>query len=332
MRVALMYHGEGPLARPSAEVYTELFDQAALAESLGFEAIWFAEHHFTFHNGHVPSPLLMALATALRLKRIRVGTAVVCLPLHNPLEVAEQAAMVDVISAGRLVLGVGSGSSPAEFASLEIPMESRRPRFREGIDILLRAWTAEPFSHTSDTFQIPQTRVVPKPIQEPRDLLWVAAASEHSASVAGEVGCGLMLPRGRTVDDYHTALNAHRTVLRERGYNPASVPQGIARCVYVGESEAAAKRDTEDAVMSFHKRFVLHGKPPEGPMPSYDEIVKGTHMTIGDAAHVREELVEFGKTTGISHLSIQPTWEYLDPALVNASLRRFGEAVLRALA
>jgi len=331
MKLTLMFLGEGPLTRPTADVYAELLEQVALAESLGFDAVWFAEHHFTFHNGHVPNPLLMALGTAGRFTRINVGTSVVCLPLHNPLDIAEQAAMIDVLTGGRLMVGVGSGSSPMEFATLGIPMEERHQRFREGIDVLLHAWSGEPFAYEGLALHIAPTTVLPRPIQAPRSLLWVAASSERSSAVAGEVGCPLMLPRGRTSASYRPALEAHRDSLRQHGYDPATVPQAIARVVYVGESDEAAKRETEDVVFSFYRRFNLQGKPPDGPMPSYDDLVIQLNMSIGSAETVRDQLVAFGQETGITHLAIQPTWEQLDHQLSLASLRRFGEQVLPAL-
>lgn len=331
MHVTLMYHGEGPRQEPSRDVYADLFEQISLAESLGIQAVWFAEHHFTMHNGHVPQPLLLALATAGRFRRIHVGTAVVCLPLHQPLEVAEQAAMVDVLSGGRLMVGVGSGSSPMEFERLGVPMGERHERFQEGIDILLRAWTGEEFAHEGPFYTIPPTTVMPKPLQAPRDLLWVAASGERSAALAGSVGCGLMLPRGRPAATYLAAMEAHRQALVEHGFDPPGAPRAIARCVYVGETDGAARAETEAAVVSFYKRFTLHGRPPEGPIPAYGELLSELSMTIGGPESVREQLQRFVRATRISHLTVQPTWEQLDQSLVLRSMRRLGEQVLPAL-
>lgn len=332
MRVTLMYHGEGPRHEPSRDVYADLFEQIGLAEALGIHAVWFAEHHFTMHNGHVPQPLLLALATAGKFRRIHVGTAVVCLPLHQPLEVAEQAAMIDVLSGGRLMVGVGSGSSPMEFERLGVPMGERHARFQEGIDILLRAWTGEEFTHKGPFYTIPPTTVMPKPLQAPRDLLWIAASSERSSALAGSFGCGLMLPRGRPASTYLAALDAHRQALVEHGFEPSRAPQAIARCVYVGETDAAARDETEAAVVSFYKRFTLQGKPAEGPISAYDDLVSQLNMTIGGPETVGEQLRRFVRETGITHLTIQPTWEQLDQSLVLRSMRRFGEQVLPALA
>ena len=116
LEFGLTYHVEGPLERPSAEIYGEIAGQVRLADRLGFSYAWFSEHHGHAHYGHMPAPLLFALHLACQTEHIRLGTAIICLNLHDPIDVAEQVAVADTLADGRMSVGFGSGSTPDEFA------------------------------------------------------------------------------------------------------------------------------------------------------------------------------------------------------------------------
>ncbi|MBI3967612.1 MAG: LLM class flavin-dependent oxidoreductase, partial [Chloroflexi bacterium] len=133
---------------------------------MGFDQIWVAEHHFTRY-GSVPSTLTFAAYVAARTKRIRIGTAVVLLPFWNPLLVAEEAAMVDILSDGRLDLGVGRGYQWHEYQRFNIPMEESRGRFTESLEIIKKAWTEKAFDYEGQYFQLNGVNVLPKPLQKP---------------------------------------------------------------------------------------------------------------------------------------------------------------------
>ena len=147
LRAVVTYHVEEHEGRPAPVVYEELFAQATLADELGFEALWLAEHHFGVHQSLAPQPLLLALAAAGRARRMAVGTSLIVLPLHHPLAVAEQLATLDALTGGRLSIGFGSGSAPHEFAGFGLAFgpEERYARFRKALDLLGVAWPGEPF-------------------------------------------------------------------------------------------------------------------------------------------------------------------------------------------
>lgn len=121
--------------------YAEALEEVAEADRLGFDTVWMSEHHFS-GDGFLPSPLVMAAAIAARTRRIRIGTSIMVLPLHHPLRVAEDAAVVDLISGGRLILGVAAGYTEAEFAGFGIDRKQRASRLEEGVDIIRQAHTA----------------------------------------------------------------------------------------------------------------------------------------------------------------------------------------------
>ena len=140
-------HYPAEMGRSTGDFYAELLEQAEAAEEGGFDSFWVAEHHF-HEYGAVPRPPILLSAVAQRTRRIRLGSGVVVLPFDHPLRVAEDYAMVDVLSGGRLNLGVGSGYLKHEYAGFGVDPEDKRAHFDEALEVLLRAWTGERVSYT----------------------------------------------------------------------------------------------------------------------------------------------------------------------------------------
>lgn len=329
-QVAITYHVEEHAGRPAAVVYDELFEQVALADRLGFDILWLAEHHFGAQQGVASQPLLVALAAALRTRRIAVGTSLTVLPLHHPLAVAEQLATLEALTGGRLSIGFGSGSAPAEFAGFGVAFaaEERLARFQEGLDVLERAWSGDPFSFSGRCFQVPEARLVPRPTRPLREFAWLGAMSAPTAALAGRLGYGLQLPRGRSAADYRETLDAYRAALAARG-DASHARVSIARMVYVGEDDDRARREVASSVVQYYlaSKNAVPGEPP----PSADELIARLHFIVGGPEHCLREARALGAATGMTHLSLQPVWQGLDAGLATASLRRFGERVLPCL-
>src|SRR5512132_449854 len=152
------------------EVVHRELEQMEWTEELGFDQIWLTEHHFIDYGLSV-DPAALASAAASRTRRIRIGLAAAILPFHHPLRLAEQMALVDIISGGRLDVGVGRGNRPAEFRGFRVPQEQSRDRFDEAVEIMQRAWTEERFSYDGRFFQVPELSVIPKPVQKPHPPL-----------------------------------------------------------------------------------------------------------------------------------------------------------------
>ena len=160
-------HYPNELARTSGQFYAELLEQVAAADALGFDSFWIAEHHF-HEYGAIPRPPVWMAAAAQRTKRIRLGAAVVVLPFDHPLRTAEDYAMVDVISGGRLNLGVGSGYLKHEYEGFGIDPEEKRDRFDEALDVLLKAWSGERFSYRGKYQRVDDVQLNVMPVQRPR--------------------------------------------------------------------------------------------------------------------------------------------------------------------
>jgi alkanesulfonate monooxygenase SsuD/methylene tetrahydromethanopterin reductase-like flavin-dependent oxidoreductase (luciferase family) len=188
MKFGLFYQLPSAPTQHVVARYEETIEQIVYAEALGFDAAWLAELHFNPLFSVMPAPLLLAAALAQRTTRIRLGTAVLLLPLQHPLRTAEEAAVVDLLSQGRLELGVGRGMITIHFQGFNVPREESRARFEEALTLINQAWTQETCSFDGKLFQVPPTAVVPKPWQKPHPPLRIAANSPETAVFAGEQG------------------------------------------------------------------------------------------------------------------------------------------------
>src|SRR3989454_11120088 len=190
---------QSPSARTSQEIYSRGVEVAQAAEALGFRNVWLAEHHFSTY-GYLSRPAQLATYIAAKTTRLRVGTAVIVVPLHHPLVIAEEIATLDLLSSGRLDVGLGRGYQPYEFERFGLELEGGRARWEESIDIILKAFSGQPFSYDGKLFKIPETTVFPQPLQQPRPPIWITAQSPESVEAAVRRGFnvltgGFCLPR-----------------------------------------------------------------------------------------------------------------------------------------
>jgi alkanesulfonate monooxygenase SsuD/methylene tetrahydromethanopterin reductase-like flavin-dependent oxidoreductase (luciferase family) len=183
------------LQSPNAQSHKTVFDRgieiAKHADKLGFDSIWCAEHHFSTY-GYLSRPLQYATHLAAVTERIRVGSAVVVLPLHHPLIVAEEIGTADLLSGGRLDVGFGRGYQSYEFKRLGLSLEDSRERFDEAVDIILKAFEGEPFSYDGKHYSFDETSVFPLPIQSPRPPIWVVGQSTDSIEATVKRGFNIV--------------------------------------------------------------------------------------------------------------------------------------------
>jgi len=180
------FRNPAPWRQPWDRLYQETLDQVAWADALGFDSVWLSEHHFT-DDGYLPALLPMLAALAMRTSRLRLGTAVLLAPLHHPLRLAEDAAVVDVLSGGRLELGLAPGYRATEFALLGVPRAERGRRTDETIEVVQAAWRGRPFSDRGRCFQFDDAVVTPPPLQRPHPPIWVGGASRRDHPPAATV-------------------------------------------------------------------------------------------------------------------------------------------------
>jgi alkanesulfonate monooxygenase SsuD/methylene tetrahydromethanopterin reductase-like flavin-dependent oxidoreductase (luciferase family) len=184
-------------AYPLSDLYRDHLEEAALAEELGFDCVWVSEHHFS-PDAWNPSPFTFLAAVAARTARVRLGTYVLLLPLHNPVRVAEDVAVLDNISGGRVDLGVGIGSSPAEFRAFGIPVENRLGRTFEALRIIERCFAGEEFSHEGKYYTFHNVHLTTTPVQKPGPPILVAAMGDQSVAWTARRGYHMAAGAGRS--------------------------------------------------------------------------------------------------------------------------------------
>lgn len=314
-------------AMEPAEFYAAMLRQAEFADQAGLDSIWLTEHHFT-DDGYLSAMMPALAAIAARTRRVALGTYVLLAPFYHPLRLAEDAAAIDVISNGRLRLGIGMGYRAEEFAGFQASRETRLSRTLETIEILRRAWTGERFSHSGKHFQFKDARVLPRPVSRPHpEILWAGMtrrAIERGAELGLSFACNLGL---REVALYRERLTA-------LGRNPAEFSIVNSRIVYVADSAEAAWRDIEGPAMY---QAELYGKwlgAAAGPdqnwiRPDAERIRRGA--ILGPPGEVARKLGELAATNLMTEIILSMQLPGLAPAKAMRSLERFAAEALPAL-
>ena len=208
--------------RTFVQEYREIVDLVRLAETLGYESAWVSEHHGS-GDGYMPSLLVTLGAFAAATEHIKLGTGVILTPFHHPLRLAEDAATVDLISGGRLILGLGLGWREEEFRMFGIPMSERVRRTSETVEILRRAWTGRRFSFEGKVFSFDQVQVTPAPAQEGGPPIWLGGNVEPAIRRAGRVADGYIRTRGGDVEKMRGDLHLVEEAARQAGRDPSSL-------------------------------------------------------------------------------------------------------------
>jgi alkanesulfonate monooxygenase SsuD/methylene tetrahydromethanopterin reductase-like flavin-dependent oxidoreductase (luciferase family) len=249
MRFGFMDHLPCAEWQSEGQRYQDILTQIELGDKVGFDTAWLAEIHFFPNVSRIASPLTVLAAAAQRTQRIRLGTAVTLLPLHNPLKIAEDAATVDVLSGGRLELGVGRGAAPSMFAGYNVPIEESRERFEESLTVIRKAWTSDRLTYEGKYLHVKDLQVFPRPVQQPHPPLRIAANSPDTYQIAGRLGLPIFATPliAGSMDKLREYIGAHRTSL------PPGVKQDVAVAfpVHTAVSRAQARREVEGSLKHF---------------------------------------------------------------------------------
>lgn len=256
MKFGLFFQTPEAPGQSHADRYGEMLDLIALADSLGFDVAWLAELHFGGAFSLLSNPLMIVPVIAQRTRRIRIGTAVSLLPLHQPLGLAEQAATADLLSGGRLEFGVGRGSIPSQFHGFRVPVSENRGRFDEALEVIRLAWTKERFSYRGTYYQVEDVAVVPRPLQRPHPPIRVAVHSAESFAHIGDLG--LPIYSGTTTTPM-PQLREYMALYRERlaaGRHPWQPDQmALMLPVHVADAGPAARDAMRPGVRKYYQNL-----------------------------------------------------------------------------
>ena len=263
MKFGLFHSIQLPDAGAQQRYYQEALDQVLRAEQLGFDSVWFTEHHFTRH-GIVSATMAVLAYLAGVTSNIRLGTAVTVLPFHNPIQLAEEVATVDLLSNGRLDFGIGRGYQWGEFHRLNLSMEEADARLDETMEVLNKAWSSTgPFEHQGKFWTFNDMTVQPKPVQQPHPPVWLAASSTNGMDRAANNNWNLLVGQGETFEKVGQQVAYYRTAVGEAGYdyNPDRVT--VARAMYTAASSDQVHQDAQEPFMWFKQTNQEVGGPPQ---------------------------------------------------------------------
>jgi natural product biosynthesis luciferase-like monooxygenase protein len=320
MRFGMLHLFENPVGKSEHEIVHEQLTLMRAAEDYGFDSVWPAEHHFSEY-GYCASPALTLAALAGETKRIRLGTGVVVLPLNHPLRVAEDYAMLDLMSNGRVDLGVGRGYQPTEFQGYGIDQTRTREMFHEAIEIIRRAWTEEAVTFEGAHWRFDGVSVRPKPLQRPHPPIWMAALSPETFELAGRYGFHLLFGTafGLPPERARELQASYRRGLTAGGHDPGARRRAGLMMVYVADSVEEARADFRDPVMWYYRTIAKYVAPPPGQAPvkgyemyvktrelvagaSWEEFLRRQAVVCGDPDSVVEALTRAQETYGFTDL------------------------------
>jgi probable F420-dependent oxidoreductase len=311
-----------------ARMVDEVIAEAQQAERAGFDSFFLTEHHQE-PAGYFPSPLPLAAAIAARTSTIRLGTGIAILPLYHPTRMAEDGAVIDIISKGRLILGVGMGYQEGDFTAYGLNVRDRVSLFEEAIEIIRRAWTEERVYFVGKRHTLTNVMVTPKPVQKPHPPIWVAALGDEAMKRAGRLGDGLLADSFQLPDRLKRRVALYRATAESRR-RPHKVI--LFREGYVAPTRAQAIAEYEAALLSTHRYYWRHGSYYQDIKKEEDLDLKRIsldRLILGSPDDCIEKVRMWNREIGADHFLIRfkhpggPAHER-----VMQALQLFGETVI----
>jgi natural product biosynthesis luciferase-like monooxygenase protein len=349
MRYGLFYLPSSlPASRADGvERLRAIVEQTAYAEQLGFDSVWLAEHHFHSFGGLFSATPVIGAAIAQRTTRMRIGTAVVLLPYHNPLRLAEDYATLDCLSGGRLEFGIGHGFVKWEALTFGIPLDDLRERFRENLDVILKAWRDPKLDHTGRFYNYQGVQVWPRPLQEPYPTVWMAATtSVESFELSGRYGFHMMLiPFLNEVEELRRKMQVYFSAREAAGFDPSTARVLGVYHAYVGASSTEARAAGAQGLAEYNSAArEAHSLTPGLADPesyrsherhreqmkvlTFDELVDQGRVLVGTPDEVRDKLEYVGERLYLTDVAGNFALGGLTDAQARASMHRFMEQVV----
>ena len=335
-----------------AAVLAEHMALGDLAEPLGFDSLFALEHHFTGY-AMSPSPTQLLSYYAGRTRRITLGTAVIVLPWHDPVRVAEEIALLDVLSGGRCLFGFGRGAASAEYAGFRIPMEEARARFVEAARIVVKALTEPSFDWDGEFFKIPRTSIRPRPISHPERRFYASSVSPESAEIMAKLGFGVLVVMQNEWPKAAQDIERYRDIATSVGHTPR--PPIILMNISVAESRLEAQERAQtylsrkwdsidnhyhfsDGHLASVKGYEFYGNMAKTYSKLKDQSYrkKATEFyvkiqVVGTPDDCLQQLAELHRLTGLDHLVTEFGYGCMPHEEAELNMRLFAERVMPVL-
>jgi probable F420-dependent oxidoreductase len=312
--------------------FEETIQECERAEAAGFDSVWLGEHHNSATL--YPMPLIGLAAIASRTRRLQLGTGVLLLPLYHPLAVAEEAAMVDVISGGRLILGVGAGYAPEEFSAFGVSIKERGSRMDEAVPLIHRLWSEEKVTHEGRHYRLTNATVGPRPSQRPRPPIWFAGWVEPAIRRAARLGEAWLGGPSAKLDELAACVRLYREARQAAGRDPDGGDVALMRYVFVAESlERAHAIAGVPFIRSFEATYFRWPHPVVKRPPGELTIQRlaEDRLILGDPASCIDQIRRFRQALGFTHLVCRISAPGIPREAARASLDLFTREVMPAL-
>lgn len=323
-----MKFGISPIQGSSS--FEETIRECEHAEAAGFDSVWLGEHHN--HPVLYPAPLVGLAAIASRTQRLELGTGVLLLPLYHPVAVAEEAAMVDSISGGRLILGVGAGYAPEEFRAFGLSVKQRGGRLDEAAALLHRLWTDTHVTHHGRHFTVDDATIAPRPVRKPRPPLWFGAWTEPAIRRAARLGDAWLGGPSAKLEEVVGCVRLYREACQQEGRDPGEV--ALFRYVFVAATRAEAMAKAgKPFIEAFESMYFRWPHPVVKRPPGELDIrtLAENRIVLGNPADCIEQIRHFQAEAGLSHLICRFSVPGIPRASASTSMERFTNDVMPAL-
>ena len=329
MKFGLALSVQHPPEDPQAVRFQDHVEQVRLARAVGFDSVWASQHYlsapFTYFQ---PIPTLARVAADA--EGMTLGTGCLLLPLHHPVEVAEQIATVDVICNGRFIFGVGLGYRDIENEAVGQNPKERVSRLEEGLEVIERLWSGEPVTYTGKHFQVKNVRISMPPVQRPRPPIWLAANSDAGVKRAARLGDAWLMNPHATLATLERQLRLLTETRRALGRPDVSeIP--ITKECYVAADTATALVEAQPFLEAKYGAYRRWGQdkalpPGESFELSFEELARDRFI-IGDPKRVKEEIARYRDRLGVTTMTFRLQWPGMEQAKVLRSIRLLGEQV-----
>ena len=295
MKFGILQFFSWPERRQALEtVYARALQRIEIMDRNGYDAVWLTEHHFSDYSVCPSIPVMGAYAAA-RTKNIRIGAGVTLAAFYHPLRLAEEIALLDILSGGRVNWGAGRGFDAREFRTFAVPMEESQIRFHEAVDIVMQAWTSDRLTYHGKFFSFDDVEVLPKPLQKPHPPVWMAAGSAEALQWAASVGHSVLLGPHASHQETGQQWEFYREQLLANGFSIEGREIPTARLLAIASTDAEAARVAGEGAKWLLKTYVDPKRFADGrdPIQRYVDsvVIHGTAERVADEiARLREEI------------------------------------------
>lgn len=316
--------------------YPDFLEEVQLGEELGFDSVWLEEHHGV-KNHYWPSPLIALAGAATRTERILLGTDIIVLPFYHPVRVAEDAAMLDIMSGGRFILGVAIGYKPDEFALYQVPLKMRGARFEEAVQLIRQLWTEEEVNFDGQYYRVEGLRIEPRPLHNSHPPLWLGGWGPLSLGRAARYGDAWVPGPTANLDKLLSAQATYRENLEEAGIDPLTRPTPLTREVVIAATDEEAREIARRHLLINYRdeygggewKHPLIGAEDKAPVDELDAIARDRFL-VGSPDTVIEKLQQFVDAFGVDHLICRLYFPGIPHDFIMEELRLLASEVMPA--